>query len=92
MLVEHRVDDMDERLVGIEEAVAAREQVAFEPALALVLAEHLDHAAFRGEMVVGRHDLGLPLLVGRLEHGGQAVGGGLVGAEDPEVALTRRSA
>ena len=28
-----------------------------------------------------------PLLVRRLEHGGQAVGGGLVGAEDPEVAL-----
>ena len=27
-----------------------------------------------------------PLLVRRLEHGGQAVGGGLVGAEDPEVA------
>ena len=26
-------------------------------------------------------------LFGRLEHGGQAVGGGLVGAEDPEVAL-----
>ena len=45
VLVEHRVDDVDERLVGIEEAVAAGEQVAFEPALALVLAEHLHDAA-----------------------------------------------
>jgi hypothetical protein len=44
VLVEHRVDDVDERLVAVEEAVPAGEQVALEPALALVLAEHLHHA------------------------------------------------
>ena len=34
VLVDHRVDDVDEGLVAGEEAVAAGEQVAFEPALA----------------------------------------------------------
>ena len=47
VLVEHRVDDVDERLVAVEEAVPAGQQVALEPALAEVLGEHLDHAAVR---------------------------------------------
>ena len=38
VLVEHRVDDVDEGLVAVEEAVPAGEQVALEPALAEVLA------------------------------------------------------
>ena len=46
VLVEHRVDDVDEGLVAVEEAVAAGEQVALEPALAVVLGEHL-HAPGR---------------------------------------------
>ena len=37
MLVKHGVDDVDEGLVAIEDAVATGEQVAFEPAFALVL-------------------------------------------------------
>ena len=48
VLVEHRIDDVDEGLVAGEEAVAAGEQVAFQPALAQVLAQHLHHAARRG--------------------------------------------
>ena len=49
MLVEHGVDDVDEGLVGGEEAVAAGEDVAFEPAFEGVLAEHLHDAAVGGE-------------------------------------------
>src|ERR1700676_1333215 len=41
MLIEHRIDDVNERLVAIEQPVPSREQVAFEPTLALVLAQHL---------------------------------------------------
>ena len=41
VLVEHRVDDVDERFVAGEEAVPAGQQVAFEPALAHVLARGL---------------------------------------------------
>ena len=52
VLVEHRVDDVDERLVAVEEPVPAGEQVALEPALAEVLAEHLHHPAVGREVVV----------------------------------------
>ena len=45
VLVEHRVDDMHEGLVGGEEAVAAGQQVAFQPAFQRVLGEHLHHPA-----------------------------------------------
>ena len=45
VLVEHRVDDVDERLVAVEEAVPARQQVALEPALAQVLGQDLHHSA-----------------------------------------------
>ena len=48
VLVEHRVDDVDEGLVAVEQPVPPGEQVAFEPALALVLAEDFHHAARRG--------------------------------------------
>ena len=40
----------------------AREQVALEPALALVFAEHLHHPPVGGEVIVGRDNLGRPLL------------------------------
>src|SRR6185436_5259653 len=52
VLVEHRSDDMDEGLVAIEKTVAAGEQVAFEPAFALVLAQHFQYAAVAGEELV----------------------------------------
>ena len=45
MLVEHRVDDVDERLVAAEQAVPAGQQVALEPALAGVLGQDLHHPA-----------------------------------------------
>src|SRR6516162_2977494 len=41
MLVEHRVDDVDEGLVAAEEAVPASQQVTFEPALALMFGQYL---------------------------------------------------
>ena len=85
VLVEHRVDDVDERLVAVEEAVPAGQQVALEPALAEVLAEHLHHAPVGREVVVARLDLRHPGSVGLLEHGAEPVRGGLVGAEDAEV-------
>ena len=38
VLVEHRIDDVDEGLVAVEQPVAAGDQIAFKPALAEVLA------------------------------------------------------
>jgi hypothetical protein len=37
VLVEHRIDDVDERLIAVEQAVAAGEQISLQPALALML-------------------------------------------------------
>ena len=45
MLGEHGVHDANECLVAVEEAVAAGEQVALQPALAHVLGEHAVHNA-----------------------------------------------
>src|SRR5262249_39086985 len=73
-----------EGLVAVEDAVPTRQQVALEPALALVLGEHFDDASFWGLVLVGRQPGGHPLPVGHLEDGAQAVRLRLVGAEDAE--------
>ena len=55
VLVEHRIDDVDEGFVAVEQSVPPGQQIALQPAFALVLAEHLhDPAAGRQELVV-RH-------------------------------------
>ena len=85
VLVDHRVDDVDERLVAAEQAVPAGEQVALEPALAGVLGEDLHHPAAVGQVLVDVEDLAGEDLVGHLVDGVQPVGRGLVRPEDPEV-------
>ena len=45
VLIEHRVDDVDERLVAGKESVPAGQEIPFQPTLALVLAEHFHHPA-----------------------------------------------
>ena len=46
VLTEHRIHDANERLIAVEEAVPPGQQIAFQPALALMLAEHgIKHAA-----------------------------------------------
>ena len=46
MLAEHRVDDANEGLIAVEQPVPPGQQIAFEPTLALVLAEHrIQHAS-----------------------------------------------
>ena len=88
MLVEHRVDDVDERLVRVQQAVPSGEQVPLEPALALVLAQHLHDAASSRQVLIDRPDLGIPLLVGVLVHvRGEPVGCRLIGPENAEVLL-----
>ncbi len=64
----------------------AGQQVAFEPALALVFAEHLQDAAVGRDVFVAGQDLGGRTAVGGLEDGAPAVRQELVGADDAEVA------
>ena len=85
VLVEHRVDDVDERLVAVEQTVPARQQVALEPALAEMLREHLEHAPIAAQSLVRVLALALPGARRRLEHRRQPVRRRLVGADDAEV-------
>ena len=88
VLVEHRVDDVDERLVAVEQAVPAGQQVALEPAFALVLAEHrVQHPSGGSEELVTGFHRAVPLAAGDLEDRAQHVRESLIGAEDPEVTL-----
>src|SRR5262249_23605619 len=50
VLIEHGVDDVNERLVAREKAMASGEQITLEPALAHVLAENFHYASIGGEM------------------------------------------
>ena len=87
VLIEHRVDDVDEGLVAVEQSVSAGQQVTLQPTLALVFGEHLDHPAGPSQVFVdlGTEELRVPLLVGRFEDRLQSVRRGLVRPEDPEV-------
>ena len=63
----------------------AGQQVAFQPPLALVLAQHLHHPPVGREVVVVVEGLRHPGAVGHLENVLPAVGVVLVRAEQPEV-------
>ena len=76
---------MDERLVAVEQAVPAGQQVALQPALAQVLGQHLHHPAVRGQVVVAGHVSASQARSVASNTALQPVGGGLVGAEQPEV-------
>ena len=85
VLIEHRIDDVDERLVAREKSMPAGQQVAFQPALALVLTEHFHHATVRAELFVFRIDVGHVAARRDLQHVLPPVGVVLVGAEQAEV-------
>src|ERR1019366_7297174 len=51
VLVEHGIDDVDKRFVAGEETMPPGKQIAFQPALAHMLTEHLQHAAALREML-----------------------------------------
>ena len=88
VLVEHRVDDVDEGFVGGEESVSAGEKIAFEPAFERVLAEHLHHAAVGRQLAavgVFGQIVRQPEFLARFVDGVEPVGRVLVGAEDAKV-------
>ena len=85
VLVEHRVDDVDERLVAVEQPVPPGQQVALQPPLAHVLRQHLHHPAVGRQVIVPRDDLALEHLAGHLENVVEPVERGLVRPQQPEV-------
>ena len=85
MLVEHGIDDVNERLVARKEPVTPCEQVPFEPAFALVLAQHFHDAAVRRDVVVAWQDRGGGTPIRHLEHRVPPIRRRFVRAEHPEV-------
>jgi len=93
VLVEHRVDDVDERLIAVDKTVAAGQQVALEPTFDGVFAEHLHDAAFGSEIAavgVLREVRCEPHLLGDVLERLQSVRLRLVRAEDAEVPMFSR--
>lgn len=71
--------------MAVEEPMPSGEQIAFQPALALVLAEHgIEHTAGEREEFVVGDGARLPLPVGHLEDRAQSVGDGFIGAKEAE--------
>jgi hypothetical protein len=50
MLIDLGVNDVDERLVTVQETMPAGQDVTFQPTLDSVLAEHLHYPAFVGSV------------------------------------------
>ena len=63
----------------------ARQQVTFKPAFALMLAQHLHHAAIGCDVIVPGNNCCGRTTIGNFEHRTPAVGGRLVRTEDAEV-------
>ena len=89
VLVEHRVHDVDERLVAGEQPVPAGQQVALQPALAGGLGQDLHDPAVAGQVLVYRQRGLLPGLARDLEQRVQPVRLRLVRADHPEVLRGR---
>ncbi len=89
VLVEHRIDDMDEGLVAGEKAVAARQQIAFEPALAQMFAQNLHDAPVRTQIDIDRLNIGHPCLARDVIDGFQPVRCRFIRPEQPEIALVQ---
>ena len=70
--------------------MASGEQVALQPALAVVLGEHLHDPALGADVLVRGAGVDEASVLD-LEHGPEPVGVGLVGAEEPEVPPRRVS-
>ncbi len=85
MLVEHRINDMDERFVTVEESVTTCQKVAFKPALTEVLAQNLHHPAIWREMVIPRQSSACKDSVRHFKESVKTVRGSFVRPHHPKV-------
>ena len=85
MLVEHRINNVDECLVAIEKAVSSGQQITFQPAFTLMLAQHFhDPSRRRQPLIIGLRG-GIPLALGHVEQCFKSIRQRLVRAEDAEI-------
>ena len=89
VLIEHGINDVDKRFVTGEQAMPPGEEIAFEPALAQMLAQHFHHPAVGAEIDVDGLYARHPFLAGDFVDGLQPIRGGFVGAKQAEIARSR---
>ena len=65
----------------------SRQQITFEPAFALMFAEHFHHTSIGCEKLVIGHGRGVPLALGHIKESLQAVREGFVRTKDTEISL-----
>ena len=88
MLAEHRVDDANEGLIAVEDAMPPSQQITLQPTFALVLAEHgVQHASRGREKFIVVDFARFPLAVSDLKHRAQEIRERLIGTEDAKIAL-----
>jgi hypothetical protein len=85
MLIEHRVDDVNEGDVAGKEAVPAGQEIALQSPLALVFAEHLHHPPIRRQMIIIRKAVRHPSPVGDFQDVLPAIGIVFVRTEEAEI-------
>src|SRR5207248_5672385 len=73
VLIKHRVHDMDERLVRGEQPMAAGEEIAFQPSLTGVLAQHLHNPSIGSQVIILGTGLSHPGPVGDLKESAEPV-------------------
>ncbi|MNP36901.1 hypothetical protein D3C76_1303200 [compost metagenome] len=59
---------MDKRLVAVKQTVTAGQNIAFQPALALMLAQDLHHPTIGRELFIVRLKRLLPCAAGYIKH------------------------
>src|SRR5262249_20414057 len=68
VLIEHRIDDVDERFITGEKTMPAGQEIALEPALTLVLAEHFHDSSVGRQMIIPGMGVRDPGTIGDLEY------------------------
>src|SRR5437588_3981495 len=86
VLIKHRINDVYEGFITVEEAVTTCEEIAFEPALTEMFAQDLHHATRWREVVVGFKNRFDEDSISRFKESVQAIRRGLVRPHHTEVA------
>src|SRR4029078_126613 len=86
VLMEYGIDDVDERLVAGKEPVPARQEIAFQPTLTLVLTEHFHHPAIRRQVILVWKTLRHPSAICDFQHVLPTVGIVLIRTEEAEIS------
>mmetsp|Transcript_9301 Transcript_9301/g.14001 ORF Transcript_9301/g.14001 Transcript_9301/m.14001 type:complete len:227 (+) Transcript_9301:668-1348(+) len=88
MLIEHGRNNVDERLVRVQQTMTTSQQIPLEPTFALMLAQNLHHTTVLCSMIrcIVFRDLTHKLTIGNIEYGMQTVAGSLIWSKNSEIA------